>query len=147
MAGTANVPSTEEARVEEEAVTIKYDNGDVYMGPVNEEGLPHGDYGVMIYVGARQLLGTDGKSLTVCVHTDGSRYTTYEGPFVHGARHGRDGTLRYYWGSVYKGDWKHNKKNGVGTYTFAQVGERRPPRPTRGVWCDDVMVDTLGSDT
>ena len=87
--------------------TLLYANGDVYSGPWNGQGQPHGADGKMEWVvGAKAASGGGGEEDT----------RTYQGDWKNGLRHGQ-GT--YTWsrtGAIYQGAFDSNQRQGYGTY-------------------------------
>ena len=108
--------------------TIKYDNGDVYVGEF-KDAEPHG-VGKMTYKNGRASNGLweDGD-----IEYDDELYNdwlaqgkvkmkycdgTYEGEWGNGKKHGK-GTIKWSDGDSYEGDWKHDKRHGKGYRKYA----------------------------
>ena len=107
------------ARVEAagNTITINYDNGDVFVGQLNEDSKKHG-YGIYtceqyVFVGQYKDGKQDGNGILTFV--DGGKYI---GEYTNGKQ---DGDGKFIWadGEKYVGKYKNDKKHGQGTLTFA----------------------------
>ena len=134
--------------------TIRFDNGDIYEGEVNEDGRPCGN-GIYTWPDGERYEGEwkDGErnGQGTQLLPDGRRY---EGEWKDDARNGQgiftwpdggryEGELKdgrpcgngiYTWpdGGRYEGEWKDGERNGQGTQLFADG------RRYEGEWKDDV---------
>lgn len=96
---------------------INYENQDIYMGELDEEGQPDGT-------------GT----YTHHDEEEQRQQGQYIGEWKNGKKHGR-GTHRYRNGDVYDGLWKDGKRDGHGKYTFSTS----PSAEYKGDWQNDEM--------
>lgn len=107
--GTVYYPDGLRAKLEYEAGTITYSNGDVYVGEIT--GILRNGTGKMTYYGTNE---------------------TYTGPFVNDAITG-NGTYVFSNGTTYEGALVDNKKNGFGKITFSDGSTYE------GYFTDDMM--------
>ncbi|KAL7576422.1 hypothetical protein ACA910_018226 [Epithemia clementina (nom. ined.)] len=93
--------------------TLLYANGDVYSGPWNEKGQPHGPNGKLEWV----VVSSSPSKAAAGGGGGGDEDTrTYQGDWKNGLRHGQ-GT--YTWsrtGAIYQGAFESNQRQGYGTY-------------------------------
>ncbi len=118
---------------------ISYPNGDVYVGQVDDDQLPHG-WGTMEY--AEKECDENG------VEYDNGDWLRphcpekYEGYWVHGKREG-EGEMHYYVNGncsrYYKGMWKNDKRHGKGTLCKIWFGGSDSHQELTGNWTDDQM--------
>ena len=87
-----------------------YDNGDVYHGDLDGDGLPHGT-GTMTY---KKQSGRYPYKLM----GDGLGLVEYYGQWHHGKRQGH-GTYTFKNGDTYEGEWVSGLREGCGKYTKA----------------------------
>ena len=118
---------------------ISYHNGDVYVGNVDEDKLPHG-WGVMEYV--KKERDENGMK-----YDDGDWLRPhcpkkYEGYWVHGKREGQ-GEMDYYVNGscarYYEGMWKNDKRHGKGSLRKMWFTGSTSTRELTGNWTDDQM--------
>lgn len=84
---------------------VTYANGHTYEGEFNTEKLKHG-HGVYSWM---QMDDDSGELKKIAM---------YEGSYSNGKKHGV-GKMTFPNGDVYHGEWKENKMDGEGTYTYA----------------------------
>lgn len=85
---------------------VTYPNGCTYEGEFNSEKQKHG-MGTFTWVEADEEEGF-------------KKVATYEGNYADGKKHGI-GKMTFPNGDVYHGEWKENKMEGEGTYTYAKT--------------------------
>lgn len=112
-------------------IEITYENGDYYIGDVNE-GIPHGK-GTIKYADGSKYAGEFYNGLPngtgQYTSNDGTLYT---GGFSEGKQNG-SGEILYKNGDYFKGLFEEGKRNGKGEYTKS-TGE-----VITGVWSDDIL--------
>lgn len=104
--------------------TIKFPNGDLYIGDIDHLSYIPKSWGTLtgrgMYLWANGDL-YEGSFVEGKPHGKGTfRYSNggvYSGFFKNGKYHGR-GKMQYSNGDVYEGDWKKDKKNGKGKLTL-----------------------------
>jgi hypothetical protein len=94
------------------------------------------------YVEAPKVIQTDPDKFMVDSKFGPSNESLYVGPSIREGDnkipHGKDGTIVYSTGHVYKGDFKQGKREGYGTLT---IKEGKIKGPTyEGEWKDDKFV-------
>jgi hypothetical protein len=90
----------------EEDITIKYDNGDIFRGKINENKKT----GEMIFKNGDKYIGN---FLNDLFHGEGTlQYKNgniYVGTFINGWR--KEGKMSFFNGDYYSGSWSQNKNN------------------------------------
>lgn len=112
--------------------TLWYDNGDLYIGKVDDKNINSSLYDDEEYA---ELVSKQGKGTYYCSNgtvisgyweknrLSGKATVTYKnkekftGNFVRGKRNGT-GTYKFKNGDKFTGSWKNDKMNGSGTYTW-----------------------------
>ena len=111
--------------------TIRFDNGDIYEGEVDEDGRPFGN-GIYTWTDGERYEGEwrDGvrNGQGTQILPDGRRY---EGEWKDDTRNGW-GVFTWPDGGRYEGEWKDGSRNGQGTQLFSDG------RRYEGEWKDDV---------
>jgi antitoxin component YwqK of YwqJK toxin-antitoxin module len=93
---------------------IQYENGNLYEGEIDENGLPNGNgrliFDELVYIGSFKKGKFDGKGT---IYDEYGR--VFEGTFQNGLKNG-EGTLYGESGfAVYDGNWKDDKREGYGS--------------------------------
>ena len=88
---------------------VKYPNGDIYIGQVNNYGLRHGK-GVLKYNAA-----TSDESTSILVYPNGD---TYIGQVDNYGRRDGQGILKYKDGRIYDGEWSNGNMHGEGIMKY-----------------------------
>ena len=106
------------AEYDQATSTLRYHNGDVYVGEVKDL-VPHGQ-GKMVYASG----------------------TEYEGAFVKGKFEGQ-GSCRYASGEEYVGEWKGGLRQGQGTFVWnislRSWWEKHTLQRSRGNWAHRML--------
>ena len=118
MSGTINYPDGSSATLDYLNRTIRYDNGDVYVGEI--KGIERNGTGRMSFAATGDVYEgsfLNDKMTGTCVmyYANGDKY---EGAIMDGKKHGR-GVMRFANGNVYEGNYENDTMNGTGTFTWS----------------------------
>lgn len=118
ISGTINYPDGSSATLDYLNRTIRYDNGNVYVGDI--KGIERNGTGTMSFAATGDVYEgsfLNDKMTGTCVMTyaNGDKY---EGSMQDGKRHGR-GVMTFANGSVYDGNYENDTMNGNGTFTWS----------------------------
>ncbi len=115
--GWMKYPGGITATLDKEHRTIKFENGDVYVGDIDI--LCRDGKGVMTWAKGDKY---EGEFRRDAIHGKGTFYYSnediYDGDFENGSRHGQ-GTMHWANNDVYEGGFVNNAMEGYGKYTWA----------------------------
>lgn len=118
ISGTINYPDGSSATLDYLNKTIRYGNGDVYVGDI--KGIERNGTGKMSFAATGDVYEgsfLNDKMTGTCVMTyaNGDKYV---GTIQDGKKHGR-GVMTFANGSVYDGNYENDTMNGNGTFTWS----------------------------